>query len=125
MTDETATRDEMAETTADEGSGSEETSQEATADTGRSRRQRSRERVSERDARVADERRRQAEEAFEDFRHLRDCPEEGRKPGDEDSRVEYYPATRPRDEDHPEKRMLVLRCIECGEAEVLADESEE
>lgn len=121
MTDDTAVRDEMAETTAD-GGDADETPR---GETGTSRRRRSRERVADKEARIAAERRQQAEDAFEDFRHLRDCPEEGRKPGDEDSRVEFYPATRPRTEDNPEKRMLVLRCIECGEAEVLADESEE
>jgi hypothetical protein len=122
---ETKEHDEMAETTSDEGAPAAARSEDAPRG-GVAQRVRSRERVNEKETRISEERRLQAEEAFTDFRHLRGCPEEGRLPGDADSRVEFYPATKPRDDEgNPAQRKLVLRCIECGEAEVLDDKTEE
>lgn len=106
----------------EEGGGTDE---ERSSDTGTGRRQRRRERASDKTDRVAAERFEQARDMAVEFRHLRDCPEEGAAPGDEDRRVEHFPATKPRTETEPSERMLVIHCMECGESEVAPDESEE
>lgn len=93
-------------------------------ETGTTSRARGRERASDKVARIAAERLKQAQEMAVEFRHLRDCPEEGALPGDGERRVEHFPATRPRTETDPPQFLLVIHCMECGESEVAPDESE-
>jgi hypothetical protein len=100
----------------------------AARDSGERRRARRRERASETASRVNAERLEQAREIAGEMRHKRQCPEEGALPGDEDTRVEFFPSNKPRSLDLPEeergKRLIVVRCIECGESEVDDDKSE-
>lgn len=108
---------------ASEKSGTDELAEEV-GESGSARRQRRRERASDKQKRVTEERLAQAREMAGDLRHKRDCPEEGAMPDDGDRRVEFFPSTKPATEREPEQGMIVIRCIECGESEVAPDESE-
>lgn len=115
-------QDELAEEAGEDGAS------EETRESGPGRRHQRQERAGEKVARVAEEQLTQAKLLAADLRHKKRCPEEGILPDDEGSRVEYFPATKPRSLDLPEeergKRLIVVRCIECGETEVHDDESE-
>jgi hypothetical protein len=92
-------------------------------------RERKHERATERDQRIGEERLSQAREIAEEMRHKRGCPEEGALPGDEHVRVEFFVAQKPKATESlpPEewgKKLIVVRCIECGEAESDYDGSE-
>lgn len=54
------------------------------------------------------------------LRHKRGCPQEGYGLSDEGSRIESYTQSQP-----DGNVLLVVRCIECGEAEVANNESED
>jgi hypothetical protein len=92
--------------------------------TGKERRKALRERVAEKASRIAAAQFDQACEMAIELRHKRGCPEEDALPGEADRRVEFHSATKPRTNDEPQRPMLVVRCIECGEEEVAPDESE-
>ena len=110
----------------------EETTEEGGEDRRSRRRERLRETNPEKVKRIDEERLTQARDMAQELRHKRGCPAEGNLPGpsdDGDPRVEHFPAKRPESQDLPERergeRLLIVRCIECGESEVAADESEE
>lgn len=113
----------MASTKAPTKRGKDDLSEEV-GESGPTRRQRRRERASDKQRRITEERLAQAREMAEELHHKRDCPEEGAMPDDGERRVEFFPSTRPATEREPQQGMLVIRCIECGESEVAIDESE-
>lgn len=93
------------------------------------RRERLRESRTQKADRRTGEQLEQARDVAAEMRHQRDCPVDGSLPGDPGSRVEHFSANRPNTPDLPESKrgepLIVVRCIECGEAEVVSDESEE
>lgn len=103
---------------------------EATDDATPRRASRQRERAADQGNRIAKEQLGQAQKMAAEMRHKRGCPESSGSPlpGEEDSRIEFAAQKKPNSEDLPPEergeRVIEIRCLECGEAEIERDESE-